>query len=350
MRPAVTPSRLVADQVGEGAGEVVGPGDVRAREPDLTEALVPAVGEGLAGPHDPVGDFAGVGDVGLDRIGGARAQGGEVFADGLAAAAVAEGLDLQEQPGGSGSGTTCWRRLREWSEAGVWQRLHEMLPAELRAAGILDLSRASVDSSHLRAMKGSAATGSSPVDGGKTGLKHHVIVEVHGIPLGATLTGGNRNDVTQLIPLIRAVPPIRGKRGQPLRRPKRLYADHGYDHESYRDQVRRFEITPHITPHITPRIARRGTEHGSGLGVHRWVVQGAIALHHTRLRRHLLATTEDLALIPGQSKVESHVANSRQAQGGANARQVVGAGGRKASFGRTALRWNCSRRGQYRSR
>ena len=31
---------------------------------------------------------------------------------------------------------------------------------------------------------------------------------------------------------------------------------------------------------ITPHIARRGTEHGSGLGVHRWVVEGAIALLH----------------------------------------------------------------------
>ncbi|MFI7020362.1 IS5 family transposase [Streptomyces sp. NPDC050164] len=173
---------------------------------------------------------------------------------------------------GFGSGMTCWRRLREWNEAGVWQRLHEMLLAELRAAGVLDLSRASVDSSHLRAMKGGAATGPSPVDRGNTGSKHHVIVEAHGIPLAATLTGGNRNDVTQLIPLIRAVPPIRGKRGQPLRRPKHLYADRGYDHESYREQVRRFEITPHI--------ARRGIEHGSGLGVHRWVVEGAIALLH----------------------------------------------------------------------
>ncbi|WUA21192.1 IS5 family transposase [Streptomyces canus] len=157
---------------------------------------------------------------------------------------------------GFGSGMTCWRRLREWNEAGVWQRLHEVLLAELRVAGILDLSRASVDSSHLRAMKGGAATGPSPVDRGKTGSKHHVIVEAHGIPLAATLTGGNRNDVAQLIPLIRAVPPTRGKRGQPLRRPKHLYAE------------------------ITPHIARPRHEHGSGLGVHRWVVESAIALLH----------------------------------------------------------------------
>jgi hypothetical protein len=38
--------------------------------------------------------------------------------------------------------------------AGVWQRLHEILLAELRAAGKLDLSRAVVDSSHVRALKG----------------------------------------------------------------------------------------------------------------------------------------------------------------------------------------------------
>ena len=62
---------------------------------------------------------------------------------------------------GFGSGMTCWRRLRDWNEAGVWQRLHEVLLAELRAAGMLDLSRAAVDSSHLRTMKGGSATGPS---------------------------------------------------------------------------------------------------------------------------------------------------------------------------------------------
>ncbi len=40
---------------------------------------------------------------------------------------------------GFGSGMTCWRRLRDWHEAGVWQRLHESLPAELNAVGALDI-------------------------------------------------------------------------------------------------------------------------------------------------------------------------------------------------------------------
>ncbi|MFH8738437.1 transposase [Streptomyces sp. NPDC017964] len=110
--------------------------------------------------------------------------------------------------------------------------------------------------------------------GWPAGVPQHAvaIVEAHGTPLAAITTGGSRNDVTQLIPLIQAVPPIRGRRGLPLRRPEHLYADRGYDHEVYRDEVRRFQITSHI--------ARRGTGHGSGLGVYRWVVEGAIALLH----------------------------------------------------------------------
>lgn len=82
----------------------------------------------------------------------------------------------------------------------MWQQLHELLLAELRASDVIDLSRASVDGSHLRALKGGDATGRSPVDRGKAGSKHHVIVDAHGIPLAATVTGGNRNDVTQLLP------------------------------------------------------------------------------------------------------------------------------------------------------
>lgn len=52
---------------------------------------------------------------------------------------------------GFGSGMTCWRRLRDWNEADVWQRLHEVLLAEPNAAAKLHWSRCVVDSSHVRA-------------------------------------------------------------------------------------------------------------------------------------------------------------------------------------------------------
>ncbi|WP_285491685.1 IS5 family transposase [Amycolatopsis taiwanensis] len=173
---------------------------------------------------------------------------------------------------GFGSGMTCWRRLRDWNEAGVWQRLHESLLAELNAAGQLDWSRAVIDGSHLRAMKGGPKTGPSPVDRARTGSKHHLITEGHGIPLQVSLTGGNRNDVTQLMPLIEAVPPVSGRRGRPRRRPDTVFADRAYDHDKYRKQVQAVGITP--------IIARRGAAHGSGLGQYRWVVEQTFALLH----------------------------------------------------------------------
>ena len=74
------------------------------------------------------------------------------------------------------------------------------------------------------------------------------------------------------MPLIDAIPPVRGKRGRPRRRPDSLYADRAYDYDTYRTQVRDQGITPYF--------ARRGVEHGSGLGVHRWVVEQTVALLH----------------------------------------------------------------------
>ena len=61
--------------------------------------------------------------------------------------------DLPQEMG-CGSGMTCWRRLRDWNEAGVWERLHQVLLDELQDAGVLDWSRAVVDSSHVRAKGG----------------------------------------------------------------------------------------------------------------------------------------------------------------------------------------------------
>jgi transposase len=166
---------------------------------------------------------------------------------------------------GCGSGMTCWRRLRDWNKAGVWQKLHEQLLAELNAADQIDWSRAAVDSRSFRALGGGEKTGPSPVDRRKKGSKHHVIVDGHGTPLAATLTAANEHDVKQFEPLVDAVPAVRGKRGHPRRRPKSVYADRAYDSEPNRRAMRRRGIQP--------KVARKGTPHGSGLGVFRWVVE-----------------------------------------------------------------------------
>ena len=66
---------------------------------------------------------------------------------------------------GFGSGMTCWRRLAEWTEAGVWPRLHEVLLAKLRGANALDFSWAAVDGSHIRALKGAPRRDEAPSTG-----------------------------------------------------------------------------------------------------------------------------------------------------------------------------------------
>ena len=121
--------------------------------------------------------------------------------------------------------------------------------------------------------KGGSQTGPSPVDRARSGSKHHLLVDATGIPLAWSVTGGNRNDVTQLIPLVERVPPVAGKPGRPRKRPDRVTADRGYDHDKYRRELRRLGIGS--------EIARRKTEHGSGLGRVRWVVERTFAwLHH----------------------------------------------------------------------
>jgi len=120
--------------------------------------------------------------------------------------------------------------------------------------------------------KGGSATGPSPVDRARNGSKHHLLVDATGIPLAFSVTGGNRNDVTQLIPLLEAVPAVAGRPGRPRRRPDSVIADRGYDHDKYRRLVRERGVEP--------LIARRQTDHGSGLGRYRWVVERTFAWLH----------------------------------------------------------------------
>jgi transposase len=62
--------------------------------------------------------------------------------------------ELLPQELGCGSGMTCWRRLRDWQEAGVWDALHRALLDRLGEADRLDWSRASLDSASIPAKRG----------------------------------------------------------------------------------------------------------------------------------------------------------------------------------------------------
>lgn len=63
---------------------------------------------------------------------------------------------------GCGSGVTCWRRLRDWQQAGVWLRLHRVLLDYLGKAGLIDWSRAALDSASVPAKRGAKRPAPTP--------------------------------------------------------------------------------------------------------------------------------------------------------------------------------------------
>jgi transposase len=177
---------------------------------------------------------------------------------------------------GCGSGMTCWRRLRDWQKDGTWDRIHKALLDRLRGADQIDWSRGIIDSSSVRAAYGGGETGPSPVDRAKPGSKHHVIVEAQGIPLTSGVTGANVPDIKGMAPVFNALPAVAGKVGHPRSRPDALMGDRGYDSEPHRAGLRQLGVEP--------LLAEKGTEHGSGLGVFRWVVERTLGWAHQNRR------------------------------------------------------------------
>src|SRR5438552_17141879 len=187
---------------------------------------------------------------------------------------------------GCGCGKTCRHYLRLWHQAGVWLKLHAVLLAELNGADRIDWERALIDASFAKAPEGGEDTGPNPTDRGKSGSKHHVMTDARGIPLAATVTAANVNEVTRVFQVLTDMPPVGGKPGPKRQTPERLQGDRGYDSEPVRVLLRWLGITP--------VLAKRYTEHGSGLGVHRWFVERTISWLHSlgRLRRRLDRLTE----------------------------------------------------------
>src|SRR5260370_24683481 len=127
---------------------------------------------------------------------------------------------------GCGSGMTCWRRLRDWQYAGIWDLTHFVLLNWLARDGQIDW-------------------------------------------LAIELTGANCHDSTQALPLLDAIPPLQGPRGRPRCHPDCILGDRAYDAERIRRALR--------ARHISPLLAMRNTENGSGLGRWRWGIERTFA-------------------------------------------------------------------------
>ncbi|QDU88939.1 Transposase DDE domain protein [Pirellulimonas nuda] len=186
--------------------------------------------------------------------------------------------EMLPQEMGCGSGMTWRRRARDWQEAGVWHRLHELLLAELSASEETDWSRVGSIAARFALWGGGEETGPNPTDRRKPGSKHHLATDGNGVPLQTELLAANSHDGKPTAALIAEIPPVRGKVGHPRSRPDVAFADRAYDDDANRLLLERLGIAPDI--------AHRGDEHGGGRGFYRWVVARTIAwLHHFKRLR-----------------------------------------------------------------
>lgn len=163
------------------------------------------------------------------------------------------------------SDTTLRARRDEWIAAGVFEALEaEALAAFDRIVG-LDLGEVSLDGSLHKAPCGGEGTGPNPTDRAKFGWKWSVAVERHGIPIGHSIDGANRNDVRMLAPTLDAV----AARGL-LIDIDTLHLDRGYDYPAVRQQLAGYGLDD-------LNIQRRGTKAAGvkqpvRLGL-RWIVE-----------------------------------------------------------------------------
>jgi len=164
------------------------------------------------------------------------------------------------------SDTTLRARRDEWIKADVFERLKtEAITAFDRIIG-LDMSEVALDGSLHKAPYGGEGTGANPTDRAKLGWKWSVAVERHGIPIGWTIDGANRNDIPLLEPTLTAV----AGNGY-LADIDTLHLDRGYDYPVIRERLAVFGLTE-------LDVQRRGTKTPSGkklpitLGL-RWIVE-----------------------------------------------------------------------------
>jgi len=167
------------------------------------------------------------------------------------------------------SGRTAQRRVQEWQRLGIWGAIHELFLTLLHRDHKLDLEIAVVDSTFVPAPGGGEDTGPNPTDRRKTGTKHTLLVNGNGVPLALLTTGANVSDQQLLEPIIHEFPQVKGQPGRPKTHPEAAFDDRGYDSRANRLILRWLGIEPYI--------ALRNTEHGSGLGVIRSVVERIIA-------------------------------------------------------------------------
>jgi transposase len=158
------------------------------------------------------------------------------------------------------SDRTIRRRVKEWAELGVSEKVHALaLEAYDRMIG-LGLTEISVDGCITKAPSGGEKAGRSPVDRGKQGLKRSVASDACGVPLGIVSDGANRHDSPLLGPTLEAAKEQVGT----LPGTVNVNLDRGYDSAKSRSLIAELGFTAEIARKGVPAPIQAGK---------RWVVE-----------------------------------------------------------------------------
>ncbi len=180
-----------------------------------------------------------------------------IFEHVIAALVHGSGYERVASPGCSDR--TIRRRLHEWAAAGLAEQVQTLaLQAYDRMIG-LELDELAVDGCLTKAPGGGEATGRSPVDRGKQGLKRSVVTEGTGLPLHLVSAGANRHDSPLLGPTLAGL----DKLGD-LPEDVTVYLDRGYDSRPTRALLAEFGFQGAIARKGVPAPLQAGT---------RWVVE-----------------------------------------------------------------------------
>jgi transposase len=180
-----------------------------------------------------------------------------VFEHVVAALVHGSGYERIATPGCSDR--TIRRRVREWAEAGLMQRLHAVVVEQYDRMIGLELEDVAVDGCITKAPSGGEKAGRSPVDRGKQGLKRSTVTDAAGVPVHLVSAGANRHDAPLLAPTLAGLEGL-----GPLPNGIAAHLDRGYDSAATRALLAGLGITA--------VIARKGAPAPLQVG-QRWVVE-----------------------------------------------------------------------------
>ena len=163
------------------------------------------------------------------------------------------------------SATTLRRRRDEWIDAGVIERLREIvLDGYDRMVG-LDLCDVAVDCCITKAPCGGEKAGKSPVDRGKQGIKRSVVVDANGIPLGTIAAPANRHDSPLLDQTLDTME-VLGELPERMSVHLDVHLDRGYDSKAIRERLQERGFLAEISEKGKPASAKL-------TATRRWVVE-----------------------------------------------------------------------------